>query len=89
MIKPQTPGKGRDESSAQPAAGNGLRKGEVHPFERRKLELHSMQISDSGYLEKVFKNIKKMMNLAEDAPPLKIQAHKTNMSTWEVFCRHQ
>ena len=28
-----------------------------------------MQISNSGYLEKVFKNIKKKVNLAEDAPP--------------------
>ena len=43
---------------------------------RRKLEFHNMQISDSGYLEKVFKNMKKKMNLAEDAPSLGIQAHK-------------
>ena len=37
----------RDESSAQPAAGNSLRKGEVHLFGRRKLEFHYMQVSDS------------------------------------------
>ena len=47
----------RDESLAQPAAGNSLRKGGAHPFGRRKPEFHKMQISDSGYWEKVFKNI--------------------------------
>ena len=72
----------RNESSAQPAAGNSLRKGEVHPFGRRTPEFHTMQISDSGYLEKVLKNMKKKVNLAEDAQPLGIQAHKTNILIW-------
>ena len=42
----------RDESSAQPAAGNSLRKGrgEVHPFGRRKPEFHNMRISRSRVL---------------------------------------
>ena len=31
---------------------------------------------------KVFKNIKKLVNLVEDAPPLGIQAHKTNILIW-------
>ena len=48
----------RDESSAQPAAGNSLRKGEVHRFGRQKLEFHNLLISDSGYLEENFKNMK-------------------------------
>ena len=60
MLKPQKrKQERRDESSAQPVAGNRLRKGEVHPFGRQKLEFHKMQISDSGYLKKVFKNIEK------------------------------
>ena len=41
----------RDASSAQPAAGNSLRKGEVHLHGWRKLEFHKTQISDSGYLD--------------------------------------
>ena len=65
----------RDESSVQPAA-------EVNPFGRRQHEFQNMQISDSGYLEKVYENLKKKVNLAEDAQPLGIQAHKTNMWTW-------
>ena len=69
----------RDESSTQPAGGNSLRKEEVHPFGRRNLEFQSMLISDSGYLEKVFKNIKKKVNLSGDAPPLGIQAQKTKV----------
>ena len=40
------------DQSGQLAAGNSLRKGEVHPVGRRKLEFHNMQISDSGYLDK-------------------------------------
>ena len=71
----------RDESSAQPAAGNSLRNREVHPFGRRKLEFRNMQISDSGYFEEVFRNSMKKVNLAEDAPPLEISKHtnKTNI----------
>ena len=41
-----------------------------------------MQVSNSGFLEKVFENLK---NLAEDAHPLEIQAHKTNILIWGLF----
>ena len=86
MLKPQTPGnRGRRDEAAQPPAGKSLRKEEIHPFGRRKLEFPNMQISNSGYLEKVFKNIKKKVNLAEDAPPLGIQAHTTNILIWGIF----
>ena len=44
-----------------------------------------MQMLDSGQLEKVCKNIEKQVNLAEDAPPLGIQAHNTNILIWRKF----
>ena len=75
---------GRRDESAQPPAGKSLRNGEVHPCGRRKLEFPKMQISNSAYLEKVVKNIKKV-NLAEDAPPLGIQAQTTNILIWGML----
>ena len=61
MLKPQTLGNRSEETNlqTQPAAGNKSVREGVNPFGRRKLEFQNMQISDSVYLEKVFKNIKK------------------------------
>ena len=70
------------DQSPEPADGNSLCKGEVHPFGRQKADFHSMQISDSRYLEKVFKNRKQKDNFAENQPPLGIQAHKANILIW-------
>ena len=53
---------------SQTAAGNSLRRGEINPFGRRRLEITNIQISNSEYMEKVFKNLKKKVNLAQDAP---------------------
>ena len=79
-----------DQSGSQTAAGNSLRRREVNSFERRKLEFSNMQISNSRYLEKVYKNTKKKVNLAEK------RAASTNPSTLNhqidlvnVLCRHR
>ena len=61
----------------------------TNPFERWKLEFPNVQISDSGHLEKVFKNMKGKVIIAEDAPPLWIDAFKTNTLIWGMFFRHQ
>ena len=57
-------------------------KGRGPSLVRRKIDFHNMQISDSGYLEKVVQNFKNKVKLAEDAPSLVIQAHETNMLIW-------
>ena len=44
----------------------------------------NLQTSDSGYLEKVFKNRQKQ-TLAENAPPMGIEARKTNVLIWWIF----
>ena len=62
---------------AQPAPGNWS--------EVTKMEFHNMQISDHGYLEKVFKNFRKKLNLADDAPMFGIEALKTNVLIWGLI----
>ena len=57
-------------------------RGEDYQFGKSKLHFHKMQISDYRYLEKVFKNLQKKLNLAEDAPPIGIEALKTNVLIW-------
>ena len=71
MLKPKTPGKRSEETNLQlnPQLETVCEEERAFPFGRRKLEFTNMQISNSGHLEKVFKNIKKKVNLAEDAPP--------------------
>ena len=44
-----------------------------------------LQISDHRYLEKVFKNLRKKLNLAGDAPVIGIEASKTNVLIWGLF----
>ena len=56
----------RDESSNSARSWKLTARREVNQPRRRKREFHNMQISDSGYLEKVFKNLRKNVILAED-----------------------
>ena len=58
---------------------------EVNQFGRRKLEFHNMQISDSRYLENVYKNLKKKVTLAEDTTSLGIESWKTNTLIWGML----
>ena len=53
------------------------------------MEFHSMQISDHRYLEKVFKNLRSKLNLAEEAPVIGIGALKTNVLLWDCLCRRR
>ena len=46
------------------------------------MEFHNMQISDHRYLEKVFKNLRQKLNLAEEAPILGLKA---NVLIWGLF----
>ena len=50
-LKPQTPGNWGEETNLPVCAG-------TNPFGSWKLEFQNVQLSDSGHLEKVFKNIK-------------------------------
>ena len=43
------------------------------------MEFHIEQISDNRYLEKVFKNLQEELNLADDAPPVGIEALETKL----------
>ena len=72
VTDPNSPGnQSLDQSRVLVRSGKqSSQKVEVHPFGRQKPAFHSMQISDSRYLEKVCKNRKKKDNLAENAPPL-------------------
>ena len=54
-------------------------------FERSKMEFHNVQISDYRYFEKVFQNLRKKLNIAEDAPVIGIEALKTNVLIWVFF----
>ena len=49
------------------------------------MEFQNMQISDYRYLEKVFKNLWKKLNLTEEAPATGIEALKTNVLIWVLF----
>ena len=50
-----------------------LVRGDDSQIERTRLELHNVQISDHRYLEKVFKNLRQKLNLAEEAPLLDLR----------------
>ena len=77
-LKPQTPGNWGEETNLPVCAG-------TNPFGSWKLEFQNLQLSDSGHLEKVFKNIKGKVIIAEDAPPLWIDAFKTNTLICGMF----
>ena len=52
--------------------------GEDSQLGRTRFEFHSVQISDYRYLAKVFKKLRKKLNLAEEAPVIGLEALKTN-----------
>ena len=59
-----------------------LVRGDDNQIERTGLDFHNVQISDHRYLEKVFKNLRQKLNLAEEALVL---ALKTNVLIWGLF----
>ena len=75
----------RRDDSSDSARARKLERGEDIQFERSKLHFHNMQISDFRYLEKVFKNLQKELNLAENAPVIGFEALKTNVLIWGLF----
>ena len=75
----------RSGESASSASSRQLERGEDIPIGRSKMEFHNMQISDHRYLEKVFKNVRKKLNLAEVAPALGVEALKTNVLIWGLL----
>ena len=77
-LKPQTPGNWGEETNLPVCEG-------TNRFGRRKSEFQNVQISDLGHLEKVFKKIKGKVIIAEDAPPLWIDAFKTNTLICGMF----
>ena len=74
----------RRDESAQPTAEKSLRKGEVDPFGRRKLEFSNIQISIQ-YLETVFKNTEKGEILQKVHHLWGSKHTKPNMLTWRMF----
>ena len=75
---------GRSGESASSANTRKLERGDIQ-IGRTRLEFHNLQISDHRYLEKVFKDPRKKLNLAEEAPVIGIEALKTNVLIWGLF----
>ena len=75
----------RDESSNSARAKKLSARGKDNQFGKSKLHFRNMQIFSHRYLEKVFKNLRKKLNLAENAPPLGIEALKTNVLIWGLL----
>ena len=67
----------RDEYSNSARTRKLSARREDNQFGKSKFHIHNMQISDYRYLENVFKNLRKRLNLAQDAPLTGIQALKT------------
>ena len=59
-----------------------LVRGDDSQIEKTRLEFHNMQVSDKRYLEKVFRNQRQKLNLAEEAPVLHL---KTDVLIWGLF----
>ena len=57
-------------------------RGDDSQIERTRLECRNVQISDQRYLEKVCKNLRQKLNLAEEAPVLDL---KTNVLIWGLL----
>ena len=71
----------RDELSSS-ARARILERGEDIQIGRSKMEFHSMQVSDHRYLVKVFRNLRKKLNIAEEEPVIGIEALKNNVWIW-------
>ena len=65
---------GRSGEPSSSASTRKLVRGDDNQIERTRLAFHNLQISDQRYLEKVFKNLRQKLNLAEDAPVLDLKA---------------
>ena len=72
----------RSGESAGSANTRKLERGDDIQIARRRLEIHNMQVSDHRYLEKVFKNLRQKLNLAEEARVLEL---KTSVLIWRLF----
>ena len=72
----------RSGESASSGSTRKLVRGDDSQIERTLLEFHKMQISDHRYLEKVFKNLRQKLNLADEAPVLDLE---TNVLIWGLF----
>ena len=75
----------RSGESASSASSRQLERGEDIAIGRSKMEFHNMQIFDHRYLEKVSKKVRKILNFAEEAPVLGVEALKTNVLMWRLF----
>ena len=72
----------RSGESASSGSTRKLVPSDDNQCEKTTLEFHNVQISDHRYLEKVFKNLRQKLNLAEEAPVLDL---KTNVLIWGLF----
>ena len=72
----------RSGESASSAGTRQLVRGDDIQIGRRRLEFHNLQVSDCRHLEKVFKNMRQKLTLAELAPVLEL---KTNVLIWGLF----
>ena len=67
----------RQQDDTQSSSTRKLERGDDMHIGRTRLEFHKMQISDHRYLEQVFKNLRRKLNLAEEAPVIGNEALKT------------
>ena len=54
---------------------------EIH-MQTTRLDHHNLQVTDYGYVEKVFTNLRRKLNRTEDDEMLDL---KTNVLTWGLF----
>ena len=72
----------RSSESASSASTRKLVRGDDNQIERTRSAFHNMQVSDHRYPERVFRNLRQKLNLAEEAPVLDL---KTNVLIWCLF----
>ena len=69
----------RQQDDTQSSSTRKLERGDDIQIGRRMSEFQIMQVSDCRSLEKVFKNLRQKLNLAEEAPVIGIEGMKTNV----------
>ena len=80
---------GRSGESASSASTRKLERGEDIQIGRTTVQVQTLQISEYRHLEKVFKNLRKKLNLAEEAPVVGFEALKTNVLICGYLCRQR
>ena len=75
----------RSDESASSAGTRKLKQGDDIRIGRTRLEFHKMQVFDYRNLEKVFKDLRQKLILAEGAPVIGAEALKTNVLIWGLF----